>query len=90
MPTKRAVRINAGLEEARKELDQELKIRAMERHDFSRGEAFELLRDAGLVEPPRMGEGDVPLAVLRGPHYTTGPNRDEAPHDLYSGEELEL
>lgn len=27
---------------------------------------------------------------LRGPAYTTGPNRDEPPRDAYTGKELEL
>jgi len=31
-----------------------------------------------------------PRPGLRGPDYTTGPDRDESPRDVYTGEELEL
>jgi len=64
--------------------------------NFAEGYALALHQEGGYDVEIRIGaEGESTRKSLlepqlKGRDYSTGPNRDEPPHDPYTGEELEL
>ena len=68
----------------------------VEAESYAEGYARGLHQEGGYDVEIRIGaEGESTRKALlepglKGPDYTTGPNRDETPHDPYTGDPLDL